>query len=244
MTHGLATETIARLSDAMKRSPGGDDRERWYCAMSGLVSCDGQIPPDRDRLALIGPAGVGKTATLIKLTIFETQRHERRVGWINTDCRRLAIGDPLSVYAGILGVRYETAGNRKQLEQALDRLSDCDLILVDAAGVNPRDEKSVQDLGKLLHGFSDLRRALLLSAATHDRDMTEWVKIYGKVGLNSLLFTKLDECRYFGPLVNATLSSGLPVSYITLGQNFTGDIEIAKPEVFAGLLLMGVDLHD
>ncbi len=244
MTHGLTPEMIAKLSDAMKRSAGGDDRERWYRAISGLVPSGGQIRSERDRLALIGPAGVGKTATLIKLTIFETQRRECRVGWINTDDRHLAAGEPLAIYAGILGVRYEKAGSKKELKQALDHLSDCDLILVDTSGVNPRDEEGVHNLAKLFHGFPELRRALLLSAATHGRDMAEWVTMYGKAGLNALLFTKLDECRYFGPLINTTLSSGVPVSYITLGQNFAGDLEIAKPEVFASLLLTGVDLHD
>ncbi len=244
ISHGVASDTIARLSAVMKQLPGSDDRARWYSAISGLVSCGGEVRADRDRLVLLGPAGVGKTTTLMKLTIFETQKHERRVGWINTDQRRLAIGDPLAVYAGILGVQYETAGNRKQLGQALERLSDCDLVLVDTAGVNPRDAKSVQELRKLLHEFTDLRRGLVLNAASHDRDMEEWIKIYGEAGLNTLLFTKLDECRYFGPLVNAALSSKLPVSYVTLGQNLTGDIEVAKAEVFASLLLMGVDLHD
>jgi flagellar biosynthesis protein FlhF len=244
MTHGLAPEMIAKLSDAMKRSAGGDDRERWYRAISEWVPSGGQIRSERDRLALIGPAGAGKTATLIKLTVFETQRRACRVGWINTDDRHLAAGEPLAIYAGILGVRYENAGNKKELKQALEHLSDCDLILVDTAGVNPRDEESVQNLAKFFHGVPELRRALLLSAATHGRDMAEWVTLYGKVGLNALLFTKLDECRYFGPLINTALSSGVPVSYITLGQNFTGDLEIAKPEVFASLLLTGVDLHD
>ncbi len=243
MTHGLAPEVIARLSDAMERS-GGGDRERWYRAISGLVPSGGQIFSERDCLALIGPAGVGKTATLIKLTVFEAQRRECRVGWINTDDRHLAAGEPLAVYAGILGVRLEKAGNKKEFKQALDHLSDCNLILVDAPGISPRDEESIKHLAKFFQGFPELRRALLLSAATHGPDMAEWVTTYSKVGLNALLFTKLDECRYFGPLINTTLGSGMPVSYITLGQNFAGDLEIAKPEVFASLLLTGVDLHD
>jgi flagellar biosynthesis GTPase FlhF len=54
----------------------------------------------------------------------------------------------------------------------------------------------------------------------------------------------LDESRYFGPLVNTILRSGLPVSYITLGQNFAGDFEVAKPEIFASLLLTGGESHD
>jgi flagellar biosynthesis protein FlhF len=244
MTHGLAPEIIAQLSDAMRRSAGSDDRAYWHHAISGMVPSGGQIRVERDCLALIGPAGVGKTGTLIKLTVFETQRRECRVGWINADARQLAAADYLAVYASILNVRYEKAENKKELKQAVDHLSDCDLILVDTPGVNPRDAEGVQNLAKMFSGLSDLRRMLLLNAATHARDMAEWVILYGKVGLSALLFTKLDECRYFGPLINTILSSGLPVSYITLGQNFAGDLEIAKPEVFASLLLTGVELND
>ena len=108
----------------------------------------------------------------------------------------------------------------------------------------PAGPTGVLVTGFLIDGLGLQQAALLLSAATHGRDMAEWVALYGKVGLNTLLFTKLDECRYFGPLINTALSSGVPVSYITLGQNFTGDLAIAKPEVFASLLLTGVDLHD
>ena len=110
--------------------------------------------------------------------------------------------------------------------------------------MNPRDAENVQKLAKMFSGLSDLRRTLLLNAATHGRDMAEWVTMYGKVGLNALLFTKIDECRYFGPLLNTVVSANVPVSYITLGQSFVGDLEIAKPEVFASLLLTGVELHD
>jgi flagellar biosynthesis protein FlhF len=243
-THGLAPEIVIQLSEAIKCSAGDSDREQWHRAISGMIPSGGQIRIERDRVALIGPAGVGKTSTLIKLTVFETQRRECRVGWINADGRHLAAGDSLAVYASILNARYEKAGNKKELKQALDHLSDCDLILIDTPGVNPRDAEAVQNLAKMFSGLANLRRTLLLNAATHGRDMAEWMTMYGKVGVNSLLFTKLDECRYFGPLINTVLRSGVPVSYITLGQNFAGDLEIAKPEVFASLLLMGVELHD
>lgn len=244
VTHGLAPEIIAQLSDAVKRSAESNDREHWHRAISGMVPSGGQIRAVRDRVVLLGPAGVGKTATLIKLTVFETQRRECRVGWINADARHLAAGDSLAVYASILNVSYEKADNKKELKKALEHLSDCDLILIDTPGVNPRDAEGVQNLAKTFSSSPDLRRVLLLTAATHGRDMAEWVTLYGKVGLNAVLFTKLDECRYFGPLINTTLSAGVPVSYVTLGQNFVGDLEIAKPEVFASLLLTGVELHD
>ena len=60
----------------------------------------------------------------------------------------------------------------------------------------------------------------------------------------SLFFTKLDESRYFGPLLHAILTAALPVSYLSLGKNLAGDLEIARPEIFASLLLTGVDTYD
>jgi flagellar biosynthesis protein FlhF len=85
---------------------------------------------------------------------------------------------------------------------------------------------------------------LLCNATTNHADMADWVQVYSRLGLSSLFFTKLDECRHFGPLINTAIGSGYPLSYITLGQNLAGDLEIAKPEVLTSLLLTGGDPHD
>jgi flagellar biosynthesis protein FlhF len=242
--HGFAPEVIAALTDAMQKSRASSPRERLEQGLAVLLPPVALLRSGGERLALIGPAGVGKTTSIIKLTIYETQRRECRVGWVSTDQRRLATGDVLAVYAGILAVRYETATDRRELKQAFDRLSGCDLVLVDTAGVNPRDPKGMRNLSKLLHGFPDLRRMLLMSAATSGAEMTDHLARYRKDGLHGLIFTKLDECRYFGPAVSAAVSSGVPLSYVASGQNFVGDIEVAEPAIFTNLILPGVDLHD
>jgi flagellar biosynthesis protein FlhF len=102
----------------------------------------------------------------------------------------------------------------------------------------------MKDLARLLQGVPGRRRALLCNAATNSADLADWVRDYRRLGLNSLFFTKLDECRHFGPLINNALGSGYPLSYITLGQNLADDLEITKPEVLASLLLIGGDPHD
>jgi len=240
--HGVAAETIAKLSTAVHQfhqSGGGDERERWYRAIADVIPTGAAIRAKRERLALVGPAGVGKTASLIKLTVFETQRRACRVGWINTDQRGLAAGDPLAVYSGILGVQYERAANRKELQEALDRMAECDLILLDTPGVNPRDRENVEELAKQLQSAPDLRRLLLLSAATNGSDLSDCVTDFQQLGLSALVFTKLDECRYFGSLLNTILAARVPVAYITMGQNLVGDLAIANPEVFSSLLLTG-----
>jgi len=237
LKHGTAPEVLALIAETMKTSAGADERERLLHALRALIPTGGLIRGGGDRVALVGPSGVGKSNAIVKLTLFETQRRSCRVGWVSTDQRRLTTGDPLAVYAGILGVRYEIAGNRQELKHALDALRDCDLVLVDTAGGNPRDDKAIRDLAKLLHGFPDLRRALLMSVATNGADMADWLALYRKVGLHSLMFTKLDECRFFGPALGAALNSGLPLSYVTSGANFAGDLQIAEADVFARLML-------
>jgi flagellar biosynthesis protein FlhF len=235
---------MGRISEAMRESLGANDREKMYGALKSLIPSGGQIQDAVDYLALMGPAGVGKTTSLIKLTVFENQRLNRRVGWINADQRRLSGDDALALYANILGVRYETAENNKEVGRCLTRLSDCDLILVDTPGVSPRDEQGMNDLERLFRDMPNLRRALLCNATTNHADMADWVQAYGRLGISSIFFTKVDECRHFGPLINTAIGSGYPLSYITLGQNLAGDLEIAKPEVLTSLLLTGGDPHD
>jgi flagellar biosynthesis protein FlhF len=242
--HGFAPEIIAALTEAMLTSRGSSARERLEQSLTALLPEVALLRTGGERLALVGPAGVGKTTSIIKLTIYETQRRECKVGWVSTDQRRLATGDVLAVYAGILGVRYETATDRRELKQAFDRLSGCDLVLVDTAGVNPRDRDGMKALSKLLHGFPDLRRALLMSAATNRAEMADHLARYRKDGLQALIFTKLDECRYFGATLSTALSCGVPLSYIGSGQNLVGDFEIAEPAILASLIFPGVDSHE
>ena len=243
LEHGLAPEPLGKITEAMKNG-AGDERERLYRAVSELVPSGGRIPEASDRLALIGPTGVGKTTAIIKLTVFEMQRRNCRVGWIDMDEGRLASGDLLAVYSGILGVGYQKAASRAELKQAFVRFAECDLILIDTPGVNPRDSSAVRGLSKMLHGFSKLRHNLLISAVTNGKDMIDWIGLYREQGLDGVLFTKMDECRYLGPVLNAALTGGVPLSYITLGQNLSGDLAPALPEVFASLILTGVDAHD
>jgi flagellar biosynthesis protein FlhB len=49
---------------------------------------------------------------------------------------------------------------------------------------------------------------------------------------------------FFGGVVLAGLGPGFLQTGFTLGQNLSGDLEVAKPDVFASLLLTGINQHD
>jgi flagellar biosynthesis protein FlhF len=237
IAHGLKPEAIKRVSDVLRSSGSPDDRETTYRILTELIPTGGHIPDAPDRVALVGPTGVGKTSSLIKLSVFEGQRLQRRVGWLSLDQRRIANGDSLPLYASILGVRYETATNPREARRAWERLAGCDLVLVDTPGTPPSNEAALRDLQRMLQALAGVRSILLIAASTNECDMADWVRQYQRLDLSALFFTKLDECRYFGPLINTALEASCPVSYITLGQNIAGDLEVANPDVLTSLLL-------
>jgi flagellar biosynthesis protein FlhF len=239
LNQGLSPETLARVMEELSPQ-GGDERTRVRQALARIIPIGGQLETQsnkREGLALIGPTGVGKTTTIVRLTAHFARRGGRRIGWISLDNRRLAGSEQLAAYAGVLGVPCEVAENTEQFRRAYEKLSPCDLIFVDTAGISPREESGLTELARFMRDIPELRRSLLLNATTNGRDMSDWVKRYEQTGFDSLLFTKLDEGRYFGSLVNTTLACGRPLSYLAVGQNVTNSLEPANADTLAQLLL-------
>jgi flagellar biosynthesis protein FlhF len=246
LDQGLAPEIIARLAREMEGVEAADDRERIFTALTRLITCAEEVQPKagkQQRLALVGPTGVGKTTAVIKLTVRLLQK-ARRVGWINLESGRAVGADLLASYCGLLDVPYRAAHDQETLARAFEQLSSADSILVDTPGFSPRDGAGMDDLAEALDAVPDLKRMLLLGAATNGRDMADWVEVYRKIGLDSLVFTKIDECRYFGPLVNTAVGSGLPLSYVTGGQDLVNDLQAGRPELLAKLILTGWSYDD
>lgn len=240
LTQGLSSKIIVRLSRETELAEGVRVREKIRQALASMIPVGGYmkaIEEGRGCLGLIGPAGVGRTTTLMKLTVRLISGVGCRVGWVNVDNRQIGGGEQAALYAGVMGVPYESAESRAGLEQALKRLSDCDFILIDTPGFSPRDEKGIGELASLLRGIPEIKRMLLLNATTNNRDMSDWVKLYGRVGFDSLLFTKVDEGNHFGPLVNNAIISGRPVSYLATGQKVTEDLVVASREGLVDLIL-------
>jgi flagellar biosynthesis GTPase FlhF len=237
---GVPPHLLSRLAQEAEGIEGDDERERMRQALVRLIPTGGTVEIRGEKgasLALIGPPGVGKTTSVVKLTVHLTRRDNRRIGWISLNNRCVANAEQLAVYAGILGIPYELVENKEGLALAVERLSSCELVLIDAAGVSPGDQEGIAELAEFLQDIPGLRRTLVLSAVTNGPDMNRWAKLYNPVGFDSLLFTMVDACGHFGPLLSTALTCGRPLSYIADGQKVTRDLEVANPEKLARLLL-------
>lgn len=184
-----------------------------------------------------GPTGVGKTTTIAKLAAECMLKEKRKVGFITSDTYRIAAVDQLKTYANILNVPLEVVFSPKEVEQAMERLSGCDLILIDTAGRNYRNDEYVKGMKEFLRFGETSENYLVLSLSTKYSDIKSIVTNFADVPSAKAIFTKADETETYGSILNIVHQFDFALSYITTGQNVPDDILVATPEMVAKMIL-------
>ena len=188
----------------------------------------------------IGPTGVGKTTTLAKVASRFRLMENKQVALFTTDTYRISATDQLKTYANILGVPFHVIYEAKELVEQYERYKDYDYILVDTAGHSHKNEEQKKDMMSFLEALPKevpTERHLVLSATTKYKDLLAIADAYKEMTDYRLIFTKLDETRECGNLLNLRLYTGEPISYVTNGQNVPDDIEVFNPQSVARSLL-------
>ncbi len=218
--------------------------ERLGAEIRKIVPVTGGLtlrPGSRRVAALCGATGVGKTTNLAKLAAKYNINHLANVGLLTTDTYRVAAAEQLRVYANIIGLPLHVANDGKEMRQALDAFRPCDLVLMDTAGGSQFNFEQINELKGLLQMAQPDEVLLVLSACTPLEDLRNVVANFNCLKPTALLFTKLDETRQYGAMLSILVESGLPVSYLSVGQNVPDDIRAATPAMLANLILGGND---
>ncbi|MCW7753799.1 flagellar biosynthesis protein FlhF [Desulfobotulus sp. H1] len=234
--------TEKRARDLMEKASrtAGPGREalsrRVFVEMMDVI--EGFTPFDtlagqRSVVAFAGPTGVGKTTTIAKLAADLSLKQKKRVGLISVDSYRIGALEQLKTYAGIMGIPCLPAFNRDDLQTALRQMQNREVILIDTAGLSHLDHARMEELAGLLGGRQAIATHLVLSAATGRENMREAAENFSQLSPRSYVFTKLDETRKRGGILDQLADYPLPVSYITDGQRVPEDIH---PVTRKGLL--------
>lgn len=194
-------------------------------------------PGRRHLLALVGPTGVGKTTTIAKLAANYRLKQRKRVGLITVDTYRIAAVEQLRTYADIIDLPMEVVATGPEMRDALARLSDLDLVLMDTAGRSPKDDLRIAELGALLGEARPDEVHLVLSGTSSATSLTQAATRFAAAGTTALVLTKLDEAASLGNLLPLVRASKLPLSYVTHGQKVPDDIEAADARKLAGQVL-------
>lgn len=212
---------------------GGSDDEAWEQTLHLL---EGQLNTTSDDIltrggavALVGPTGVGKTTTIAKLAARYAQRHGAdKVALITTDTFRIGASEQLQTYGRIIGCPVKVAKNAQELADALLALRQKSLILIDTAGMGQRDKRLNEQLSQLIQNSRlRIRPYLVLSATSQSQVLMDAVKQFKALPLSGCIFTKLDECLSLGESISVAIEHGLPVGYLTNGQQVPEDIRVA-----------------
>jgi len=205
-------------------------RERVAQRVAGEIPVTGPIQlanAKRRLVALVGPTGVGKTTTIAKLAAHYRLRQKRRVGLITVDTYRIAAVEQLGAYAGIMDLPMEVVSTPEEMRGAVDRLAHMDLVLMDTAGRSARDDRQIDELRAMLTEARPDEVHLVLSSTANAASQKQTAERFVAAGATALVLTKLDEAKGLGALLPLARASGLPISYVTNGQNVPDDIEAA-----------------
>jgi flagellar biosynthesis protein FlhF len=199
----------------------------------------GALPEPRDGrplvLALVGPGGAGKTTTLARLATHRQAFGGWKAGILTLDTFRMGAIAELRGYAEIAGLPLEVAYDEDEVDEALDQLSDCDVVLVDTPGRRAVGEERSARWGSLLQRARPDEVHLVIPASMRVEAAFTALEGLRGLGVTHLLLTKLDEVRENRGVADIALTLHLPARWLTEGQELPGSVFSAPGRIVTSL---------
>jgi flagellar biosynthesis protein FlhF len=188
--------------------------------------------------ALVGPTGVGKTTTTAKLAARCVIRHgAENLALVTTDGYRIGGHDQLRIYGKILGVAVHAVNDAKDLPVVLAELRRKHMVLIDTVGMSQRDPMVAEQVAMFAGCGAEVKRLLLLNAASSLQTLDEVAAAYRGSGLAGAIITKMDEAVVRGSALEIAIRHSLPLFYVSSGQRVPEDLELADLEKLVNLAL-------
>jgi flagellar biosynthesis protein FlhF len=194
------------------------------------VPLDSDTRPAR-HILFAGPAGAGKTTSLVKLAIRFGLRARLPLQILSLDTLRVGGWEQLAAYARIAGLAFDVVHNPGLLADTLAEYSGKKLILIDSPGFSPAEADDMPELP------AGLDVHLVLPATLGAKVALRTLARFASFRPAKLLFTHLDEMETPGALLEVAMRSGLPVSFLGSGRQIPEDIqEASKADLLAPLM--------
>jgi flagellar biosynthesis protein FlhF len=194
-------------------------------------------------MMLVGPTGVGKTTTLAKLAARFSHLVDKKykVGVITLDTYRIGAIEHLMTYTKMMKLGIEAVIDPPEFVSAINSLRHCDYILIDTAGSSQYDQEKISNLQKFLDADPDISIdvSLVMAASTKLDDMKEIYDNFSPLGVDNLIFTKLDEAKEFGNIFSLVYGTQKAISYLSVGQDVPYDLVVANSDYVIDCLLNG-----
>jgi len=195
-------------------------------------------------MMLVGPTGVGKTTSIAKLAARYSFLLDKKykVGLVVLDTYRIGAVEQLMQYARMMKLGIETVVDPPEFSSALESLKYCDYILIDTMGSSPYDKGKIEKIYECLNNNQTQYHVdvvLVMPSSIKYEDLKITYDNFSPLGIDTLMFTKLDETMGFGNIFSLAYETKKPISYFSVGQEVPEDLVCASNDFLIECLLHG-----
>jgi flagellar biosynthesis GTPase FlhF len=187
-------------------------------------------------IAIVGPAGAGKTLTIAKLAHAFAERSPFTVRLVSLEPGEGA--ERLDAMTEGLDIDRRTADTPEAAKSAVRAPGTDGVVLIDTPPVSAGDGESIAMLGKLLAGARPDETHLIAPAGYDARSLLHLNAAIDPVfPANRILISRIDEAPTAAVPVGISLGLKRPVSYIADGRRPTDGLRPADPTELAALVM-------
>ena len=192
-------------------------------------------------IMFVGLQGAGKTTNIAKLGAYFKKAENRRPLLCACDVYRPAAIDQLKVLGKQLDIPVfeQGAGDPVAIAKAAyehAKKYGNNLLLIDTAGRLHIDEELMEELARIKTEVKPHEIMLIVDGMTGQDAVNAASAFDEKLGIDSILMTKLDGDARGGAALSVKAVTGKPIKYIGVGEKLT-DIEPFHPDRMAGRIL-------
>lgn len=237
LAQALAAQGVPpALAQRLLRAAGGDTPEMALAAALDGTFGFTTLPQRQPKpVMLIGPPGMGKTVTLVKIAT-RAVLAGARVRLISTDTVRAGAFAQLEAFAQLLDQPLIRADTEKDLARALGDATPADLILIDTPGTNPFANGDLADLRRFID-VAPMDLVLVLRAGLDAQDAADAAPIFAALGARRLHVTQLDVARRLGAVIAAAQAGRFALAEASATPFIADGLSALNPVALARLLL-------
>lgn len=228
---GLSAELSRQLLERVARI--NDPRQAWRLLLAHLAHAiripEQEVIKEGGLVALVGPAGMGKTTTLAKLAARHVLKHgPQGLALVGMDSFRIGAHEQLKTLGRILNVPVLQVDPGQSLSQVLAPLARKKLVLIDTAGLPANDPALRLQLEALANRGLKVKNFLVMAATSQGQVLKAAYHGYKRCGLAGCIISKVDEAACLGEVLELAIGQQLPVAYLTDGPRIPDDLQLPK----------------
>ncbi len=196
-----------------------------------------------DIVILVGPTGVGKTTTLVKLATQLKVYANHSIKFLTIDEYRIGAVDHLTNYADILKAPCHVIREKKDFVEQIVNFDG--VAFVDTLGTSQKDNQHLATIKDRLDvSKRNIKIYLTISATTKYSDIIDIMERFKFLNYNNVIFTKLDETNTYGSILSSLWKYNLPVSFLTNGQEVVDTLIIPDHKKIMDLVMHKESVYD